>query len=214
MLKRTHTNCSFKSPLLPPLPPPFIITLLQPHCGPLGHLPPACLRLFTLLEREGPERGQWRLSQRLSTPWLSEEVCKGASQHPFHKLHSLPPHFLPTLTCLTHSQIHTLFLCLPPTSQNVALRSTQCTPVGAHHSPRQQISLRAVVWVMFHPYRTLSLVLFMGGFKFPKNVIKLNNLFPCRHHSSTIKSYLIKTERVVHCIVKWESLNFPNYLIC
>lgn len=130
MLKRTHTKRSFKSPLLPLLPPPFIITLLHPHCGPLGHLPPACLGLFTLLEREGPERGQWRLSERLSTPWLSKEVSEGASQHPFHKLHSLPPHFLPTLTCLTHSQIHTLFLCLPPTSQNVALRSAQCRPVG------------------------------------------------------------------------------------
>ena len=55
--------------------------------------------VFTLLERErererereGPERGQCRLSERPSTPRLSKEVCMGAGQHPFHKLHSHPP---------------------------------------------------------------------------------------------------------------------------
>lgn len=165
MLKRTHTNRSFKSPLLPPLPPPFIITLLHPHCSPLGHLPPRLLGAVYSARTRGPRVGTMASFREPINPMAEQGSLQGASQHPLHKLHSLPPHFLPTLTCLTHSQIHTLFLCLPPTSQNVALRSAQCRPVGAHQSSRQQISLRAVVWVMFHPYRTLILVLFMGGFK-------------------------------------------------
>lgn len=104
-----HTQNFLSSPLiflhflLPSSSPS--LSLLWP---PRSSAPSAWSRLFTLLEREGPEQGQWRLSESLSTPWLSKEVCKGASQHPFHKLHSLLPHFLPTLTCLTHTHLVSL----------------------------------------------------------------------------------------------------------
>lgn len=154
LLKGTHINLPFKSNLLPPLPPPFILTLVYPCCGPLGHLPPAWSSLFTLLEREGPKQGQWRLSERLSTPQLSEEVCKGASQHPFHKLHSILPHFLPTLTCLTHTHLVSVY----------------------HRHPRMLLwdLYIARIKVMFHPNTSLILLFICCCFFFNLNY----DLFP------------------------------------
>ena len=58
--------------------------------------------------REGPEKGQCRLSERLSTPRLSKEVCMGASQHRFPKLHIHPPlSFIHRLAYLTGMRTQT-----------------------------------------------------------------------------------------------------------
>ena len=98
LLKRTHTNLSFRTALPPLLPcisslwPPRPSLLSSPLLSsPLLSRSAAAACVYSAREREGPARGQCRLSERLSTPRLSEEVCMGADQHPLHKLHSHPP---------------------------------------------------------------------------------------------------------------------------
>lgn len=71
LLKGTHTNLSFKSPLLTLLPPPFILTLVYPCCGPLGHLPPCLMEAVYSAITRGPRAGDNGVFQRLSTPWLN-----------------------------------------------------------------------------------------------------------------------------------------------
>lgn len=104
--------------LLPSSSPSYILTVAPLVIPPLlcssllfflSHSLARSAAVYSARERERPERGQCRLSERPSTPRLSKEVCMGASQHSFYKLHSRPPQSRThTLTYHTHTS-HPIF---------------------------------------------------------------------------------------------------------
>lgn len=141
LLKGTHINLSFKSPLLPPLPPPFILTLVYPCCGPPRSPAPRLIEAVYSARTRGPKTGTMASFRETINPMAERGSLQGGQPTPFPQTsqHSA------TLSAYTYmSHTYTPCFCLPPTSQNVALRSVHCQnqgDVSFKHEPYSLIYL-------------------------------------------------------------------------
>lgn len=158
MLKRTHRNLSFKSPLLPPLPPPFILTLLHPCCGPLGHLPPRLLEAVYSARTRGPSAGTMVSFRETINPMAEQGSLQGGQPTPFPQT-SQPSATLSAYTYMSHTLTDTHLVSLSTTDIPECC-SEICTVQtgGSSSEPTATDFLKSCRVLMFHLCRTLILV--------------------------------------------------------